>query len=395
MPEQRADTVALPLFSLCLYLHNQRHLLEDCLLSILEQTYPTLELVVFDDGSCDFDEAEVRTYITGEAGKKLQNLVVFHHPTYLGLAAACNQAVALSSGRIFGCLSPEASLTASWVLDRIAKRFISPHVQVVCARVQVDGLKDVDEKEDETVFPRWNAFQEIAGAGATGQFSMLALEPWGTYAMDNAVFWRRSCYDALGGFDAAYPSIREWPLLLRACDAGATLTYLDVPFVRITHKPIDAKLFSPDTSLMSAVQLRDSLRVLDGIGAPVFHTGGFFSGLRFQMTRRQMELLRIAKEEWFIYGQGARLRVHLDPYVLLIRLRKTLQTNTYTKLQGAVMVFLILLVAAFWCATIQQVFPGTWFWSFLALASGTMVLLKVLYNMALFLLRRIVRQLRV
>lgn len=393
MPEQQGDTRILPLFSLCLYLHNQRHLLKKCLRSILEQTYPALELVVFDDGSCDFDETEVQAYIEGEAGKNLQSLQVIHHATYMGPTTACKRAVALSIGQVFGCISPDTPLKADWVLDRIAKRFISPHVQVVCARVQVEGLKG----SDETIFPRWNAFQEISRADAPGQFSLMAREPWGTYAMENSVFWRRDFYDELGGYDADYRNLREWPLLLRACLAGTTLTGLDVPVVQVTHKQKLRKYesFSPEKILISLPLLKDAARVLDDIAWPFFANGGFLERLRFQIARKQTELFRIAKEEWYYYGLGARLRIHLDPLVLLMRLRNKLQLNTYTKVQRVIKAFFLFALAAFWCSRVRQVFPGTWFWSFLALSSGVVMLSLVLYNSSLFLLRQIARKLRV
>ncbi len=79
-----------PLVSVVVPVYNGEKYIEDCLRSILEQDYPSLELIVVDDGSSDGTEARVR----GLGDARVQ----FHRQANSGSAVARNRGVELAQG---------------------------------------------------------------------------------------------------------------------------------------------------------------------------------------------------------------------------------------------------------------------------------------------------------
>lgn len=69
----------IPLVSIIVLTYLQRHILNDCIDSILSQDYPNIELIICDDCSADFDCDEVYQYIEQNKKSNISNIVIYNH----------------------------------------------------------------------------------------------------------------------------------------------------------------------------------------------------------------------------------------------------------------------------------------------------------------------------
>ena len=65
------------LFSVVIVCYNQADLIYDCIDSILEQTYPQIEIIIADDHSYDFDYEKLSRYIEKNAKDNLKRYEIF------------------------------------------------------------------------------------------------------------------------------------------------------------------------------------------------------------------------------------------------------------------------------------------------------------------------------
>ena len=103
-----------------------------CLRSVLAQTWPSVELIVVDDGSTDGSAALIaREFPTA----KLVRL-----PAPVGFAGACNAGLAAASGDWIAILNSDAEAEPGWLAEAMAVAESAPEVAMIACRVlSADG----------------------------------------------------------------------------------------------------------------------------------------------------------------------------------------------------------------------------------------------------------------
>ena len=89
-----------PLVSVVISCYNHENFIEDCILSVIKQTYKNIELIVFDDGSVD------------KSADKLEELSKKHHFFFqrqknIGYTATLNRAIKLCKGKYVAFLGSD------------------------------------------------------------------------------------------------------------------------------------------------------------------------------------------------------------------------------------------------------------------------------------------------
>jgi len=179
-----------PTVSVIVTTHNYGRFLDQCIQSVLAQTYSDFELVVVNDGSTDNTEDVLARY----AGHP--RVTVVSSPG-VGLAAACNLGIRRSHGRYFMRLD--------------ADDYLDP-----CALAEEAGALD-QHPDFSMVYPDFNMVDErgvlLSGAKvprAQDGACLLDDNPLAGGAM-----YRRSCYDAIGGYNEALRYQEDYDFWLR------------------------------------------------------------------------------------------------------------------------------------------------------------------------------------
>ena len=128
--------VSNPLFSIAIVSFNQRNLIEECIDSILMQTYSNIELIVCDDNSCDFDAQSIKDYIDGHKNENITNVIIYKQKRNVGTSANCQKAFDLSNGQFFKLQAADDMLKDEHVLENVLKYFRINSTNVLIGRAQ-------------------------------------------------------------------------------------------------------------------------------------------------------------------------------------------------------------------------------------------------------------------
>lgn len=176
--------------------------LRQAVASVLNQTYPNVELVVVEDGS---DEA--RDFVSEVAGSGRLASVVYEPVPKQGRCHAGNAGLARASGRLLTFLDDDDLFFADHLETLCGTLLGRPDLAAVYGlafQVQTTvGAQDplvLEEQHPEVIFRQ--------------RFSRAIL--WHhNYIPIQAVVFRRELYDALGGFDESLENLEDWNLWTR------------------------------------------------------------------------------------------------------------------------------------------------------------------------------------
>lgn len=171
--------------------HNYGRFLGQCLQSALDQTHPDLEVIVVDDGSTDAE-----TPVVLERYGTDPRVTTFRLPG-VGLAAASNSGIRRSRGE--------------YILRLDADDFLHPAALAILAE-ELRRRPDIG-----LVYPD---FYNVDEAGRFLSYSRVPRVQEGEKLFDNnplagGALYRRSCYDAIGGYDETLRYQEDFDFWLR------------------------------------------------------------------------------------------------------------------------------------------------------------------------------------
>lgn len=199
-PAALPPAAKLPKISVVVPSYNQGRFLEATLLSLLEQHYPALELIVVDGGSTD-DSVDILR-------RHAHRLTWWVSEPDAGQSAAINKGFAHSSGEIMAWLNSD-DLCAPGALARVAGHFLKhPQTQAVYGdRVVIDA-----------------AGLEI-GRWILPRHSRRVLR-WADFVPQESLFWRREAWEKAGGkLDESLRFAMDWDFLLRLAACGLKIQH--------------------------------------------------------------------------------------------------------------------------------------------------------------------------
>ncbi len=194
-----------PLISVVIPAYNAARTIGATLRSVIDQTYPNIEIIVVDDGSTDGTAAIVRSVLAGEPRLR------FVAQGNAGVAAARNAGAALARGDFIAPVDADDL----WHPTKLAKQMElmkrgSERLGLVyCWSSWID--------DDGCVVERYGAMSYASGR----VYSLLALEDFICNASVPLI--RRSAFAAVGGYDtglrrAGGQGCEDWQLYLRLAE---------------------------------------------------------------------------------------------------------------------------------------------------------------------------------
>lgn len=176
----------LPYFSIIIPTHNSEEYLENCLRSILEQTFPDFEILVMDGCSQD------KTLAIAERFK--DDRISVYSEKDAGLYDAMNKGIKRSKGKWALFLGSDDKLYNKNVLEQMYReimlRYASYDMVYGSVMLKKHGIKNGSRFSYIKV-----AYQNIA---------------------HQAIFYNRSIFDKYGTYDLNYPILADWEFNLRA-----------------------------------------------------------------------------------------------------------------------------------------------------------------------------------
>ncbi len=221
----RNSAADAPLVSVVVVNHNRAELLEGCLRSLLQQTYPKLEIWVVDNGSEDQS-----LQVLQSLGEPCLHWIALRENR--GFAAANNLAFERARGDYVALLNNDAEADPGWITALMEAIVDSPSVGMCASKILFAGSRIID-KAGHLIYPDGQNRGRGTGERDRGQFDSLeeALLPDGCAAL-----YRRQLLDEVGGFDPEFFAYADdADLGLRARWMGWGCLYIPSALVHHRH----------------------------------------------------------------------------------------------------------------------------------------------------------------
>lgn len=186
-----ANVADEPLVSIVTPSYNQAPFLEQTILSVLNQDYPTIEYIIIDGGSTDGSVDIIKKYE--------DRLAYWVSEPDRGQSDAINKGFARATGNVFGWLNSD-DMYEEGAIARVAEHFIA---YTECQLVYGEG-RYVDE-----------AGTYLYPASYVQPFDRKRLLSF-DYVLQPAAFWRRSLWERTGKLRLEYNWGMDWEWFLRA-----------------------------------------------------------------------------------------------------------------------------------------------------------------------------------
>jgi glycosyltransferase involved in cell wall biosynthesis len=181
--------------------YNNRETVEDCLRSVLSQTYPNIEYLVIDGGSTDGTLRVIEAYRS-----KIARLV--SEPDR-GIYSALNKGLRLATGEVIGVLHSDDFYAHRRVLQKVTEAFGKSSADSVYA-----DLKYVDKNNPNRVIRSWKS-----STFTPGKFRYGWMPPHPTF------FAKKRIFENYGGFNESLRIAADYELMLRFLEKHRISTY--------------------------------------------------------------------------------------------------------------------------------------------------------------------------
>lgn len=203
-----------PLVSVVIPTHNRPRELGDALRSVLNQSYPNLEIVVVNDGG-----EEVRGVIDGLNATRPIEYV--SHEASRGTGGARNTGMSRARGEYIAFLDDDDVYLPQHLGAVVAELEADPHL----AAAYSDGLQVTIDLSGETARV---ADERVFYSQDFSADELLVRN----YIPNLCVVARRRAMEQAGPFDEAMPALEDWEWLLRLCRVGA---FRHLPLVTVEY----------------------------------------------------------------------------------------------------------------------------------------------------------------
>ena len=186
-----------PLISVIVVNWNRRELLEKCLDSLAQQSYPRFEVMVIDNGSSDGSADLVRTMAQGFPVP----LRVIVNSNNRGFCAANNQGFAETEGSLIALLNNDAEADPNWLAEMEEVSRKTEDTGMVASKVLVWEDPARIDKIGHLIYPDGQNRGRGTGQIDQGQFDRVQETLWPDGC---AALYRRAMLDEVGGFDEEF-----------------------------------------------------------------------------------------------------------------------------------------------------------------------------------------------
>lgn len=202
-----------PLVSVIIPAYNHEEYIEECLLSVIKQTYKNIEIIIINDGSTDETEKEIMKIID-----TIDRKIYYTSQENQGVCKTLNRGLKIASGKYIAILASDDM----WVTHRIERQvshmekykhvgFVFSDSKFIFNR-KVSNIKFSDYKSKlNTLFTEMNFYRSIYYDLLTGNFICAA-----------TVLIRKEALDQVGQFDINidFEDYDMWLRLSKKYDAG-------------------------------------------------------------------------------------------------------------------------------------------------------------------------------
>ena len=213
----------MPLFSFCILAYNNYCYIKEALDSVFAQSYPNIELLISNDGSPDFDMAELTEYINAHKGKNIRKVYINDNETNLGTVKNINLVREHASGEFIMYMAADDALYDETVLERYVEAMEALGEDALLVTSQT-AMCSHDLHEVISYAPDEDGVNAIRQMDSNQMFSRLTH----TFTIPTtSTCYRMRLYDLVGPYDEDYYIIEDAPLYIKMARMGIKFHWID------------------------------------------------------------------------------------------------------------------------------------------------------------------------
>lgn len=197
-----------PLITVITLSYHSTHLL-DAIRSVLEQSYPAVQLIIADDGTLDFDQQAVYSFVEANKSPRLKSFLLLHSADNCGTVANYNNALRHADGEYIFPLAADDLYCSTETLTRWTDAFIASGMQVFCACC---------DKYDESMtkfLGRWPRPDHIRLLNSQNCDEIYAMMESQKILPGCCMARTKASLSTLGYFDEQYRLLEDYPFMMR------------------------------------------------------------------------------------------------------------------------------------------------------------------------------------
>lgn len=213
-----------PLVSVVVITYNSAFTVEETLDSILNQTYPNIDLVITDDCSKDETFSVCKSWIEKHQ-YRFASISLISSPNNRGVSANCNNGLLYAKGLWIKFIAGDDALYPSALHDFMNFVMKYPSARIVHSRIDSyrgDFVPNAIDNTRRIVYH--DAFIKNNDLDSKFQYHLLCL--YNRIAAPS-VFVSHDLLNEMDGFDERIPMCEDWPMWLKITHQGIPFYFLD------------------------------------------------------------------------------------------------------------------------------------------------------------------------
>ena len=204
-------------------------MLYETLDSVLEQSYPAIEIVVCDDASPDFEAQKVKEYISAHNRGNISGVNIIVNPVNVGTVKNLNRGISAARGSFLKVIAGD-DLFASPDVCQIQAGYLVSHPDmnlVVGYIVECDDKMNPQSKSG--CLPGKDGNPLIQNREALLRY-LVRKDP--KALATQAICFRKAFFEKNGLYDEMFRLVEDLPMAVRIAENGERFGYLDLPSVK-------------------------------------------------------------------------------------------------------------------------------------------------------------------
>lgn len=207
-----------PLVSVTVCSYNSSKTVIETLESIKLQTYKDIELIISDDDSMD-DSVKICEKWVDENKGRFQRVRIITHSPNTGTSANLNRALSEAKGEWIKTIAADDKLLPNCIDDFVQYVYDNPKANILFSKVV--GFGNLEAAKQWPFLNVKRFFDDLTLL----QFRIVLTTQ--NFLPAASVFYRKSVWEKLGGYDESIPLLEDWPFWVKSLKSGYCFDFLD------------------------------------------------------------------------------------------------------------------------------------------------------------------------
>ena len=216
-----------PLISILVPCYNNQQFIYEMLESVFCQTYHHIEVLIGDDGSPNFDSAQLEDWLNKHQPEWLKRVSVYENRENIGTVANIHHLQQNSLGEYLLNIAADDALYDETVLQSFVERIneiqdSGEQAEIIMAQLE---MWDHEFKNKLNDFLRPEIIDLIKNGTSRELFAKDSID----CCLTAQYLYKRCIIEKAGNIPAQYRLIEDWPSMLRLLRQGVKIHYMDNP----------------------------------------------------------------------------------------------------------------------------------------------------------------------